>query len=127
MKPGTVAVIIAIVSAPVATLFALEQAQARGGGRAATTTSVTGGWTRRVSKSQMDDSKTVTFSLLANNEVSGWLVRKRPTLLARCKEGTTDLYVNLGFPAAVESGDTRTVRWRLDDAEATTEYWDEST
>jgi hypothetical protein len=75
----------------------------------------------------MDDSKTVVFSKPATSSIEGWLARGVPELLARCQEGETDVYVALGMPMAVESGDTRTVEVRVDGSAARTEYWNEST
>lgn len=75
----------------------------------------------------MDDSQTAVFMLDANNVIRGWMKSSRPTLLARCKEGDLDLYVDWGLAVNVESGDTRTVRVRFDDDAATSEQWDEST
>src|SRR3990167_544051 len=87
----------------------------------------TSSWVRSVSRSAMDDSKTVSYRIGATGQIIGWLARAQPVLIARCQEGETDVYVRLGMPLMVESGDTRTIRIRIDDEPAKTEFWSQST
>ncbi len=77
----------------------------------------------------MDDSQGVTFSLSADNEIAGWLARETPTLIVRCRENATAVYIVTGMAASVESGDLQghTVRVRFDDASAQRQRWTEST
>jgi type VI secretion system protein VasI len=79
--------------------------------------------------SAMDDTPTVAYSLEAENEISGWLVRKRPTLIVRCRERKTDVYVTSGMSAQPELGEyeRHTVRLRFDDEQATAQLWQQST
>lgn len=85
-------------------------------------------WTGGVAgKSPMDDTPTVVFRLRAENIVTGWLAKERPTLIARCQEKQTDVYVVLGMQVAVERGDSRTVRVRWDNEPAQEESWNVST
>ena len=67
--------------------------------------------------SPMDDSPTVVFRLRAENDIEGWLAKKRPTLIVRCLERKTDVYVVTGMAAQPESGHFQeaTVQIRLDD------------
>jgi hypothetical protein len=79
--------------------------------------------------SPMDDSPTVVFNLRAENEIEGWLTKKRPTLIVRCRERKTDVYVVTGMAAQPESGHFQeaTVQIRFDDSTAFQEQWGEST
>jgi hypothetical protein len=77
----------------------------------------------------MDDSKGVVFQLEAENEVSGWLHRQRPTLVLRCQEGKPEAYMVTGMSSSVESGDLErhTVGVRFDEAKAQSQMWGQST
>ena len=88
-----------------------------------------GKWTQSQDTSVMDDSKGVTFFLAGEGEIVGWLQRKTPSLVVRCKEKKTDVYMVTGMSASVESGDLdgHTVRVRFDDAAAQRQRWSEST
>jgi hypothetical protein len=82
----------------------------------------TGRWVTRKSFSKMDDSKTVTLSLDANNSISAWPSKTvTPTLLVRCQEGKVDVYVRTGVNPMVESDnlDGATVLLRFDKEPAT--------
>jgi hypothetical protein len=94
-----------------------------------TKTDVAQGWTMSEDVSAMDGSKTIVLGLDAVGEVKGWLESTKPTLVIRCKEKKTDLYVNTGTRANVEYGmtDSAHVRVRFDDAESEKEVWNEST
>jgi len=92
-------------------------------------------WQTSESRSQMDDSKTVVLSLDSDDQIQGPLGAVRPSLVVRCQEKKTAAYVAIGMAASVEAygefstapEDSHTVRTRLDDANARTEYWYEST
>jgi type VI secretion system protein VasI len=78
----------------------------------------------------MDDSKTITLSLDSGNVIQGPVGPSRPTLVIRCKENKTDVYVVTGMAASVEddnlsdiSPNHHTVRLRLDQASPQTAYW----
>jgi len=88
-----------------------------------------GKWTEARQASQMDDTQGVTFHLEAENSVEGWLKRGKPSLIVRCREKRTDVYMVTGMPASVESGDLdgHTVRVRFDDMPAQQQRWSEST
>jgi len=77
--------------------------------------------------SPMDGSKTVVLALDADNQVQGWIKSTTPTLIVRCKEKATEVFVWTGTSANVEGGsDEHTVRLRLDENTPTTEHWSES-
>lgn len=87
-------------------------------------------WQEEIGKSQMDGSKTVTLSLDGNEEIRGWIGSHRPTLILRCMEHKTELYIDVGTAASVESGDLydgHTVRLRIDQRPSFSEKWSEST
>jgi type VI secretion system VasI family protein len=86
-------------------------------------------WIRIDDKSTMDDTVGVMFSLEAENEISGWLESKRPRLIIRCYEKSTNAYIVTGMQASVESGnlDSHTVVVRFDDQKALKQEWSEST
>lgn len=91
-------------------------------------------WQTSESHSQMDDSKTVVLALDSEDKIQGPLGPVRPSLIVRCEEKRTSVYVVTGMAARVEEDieggprDFHTVRTRLDDAPASTEpYWSEST
>jgi len=90
-------------------------------------------WHVTEEQSPMDDSKTVVLALDSDDEIQGPLGSVRPTLIVRCKEKRTAMYVVTGMATAVETSEfatetgSHTVRIRLDDAQAGTEYWYEST
>lgn len=86
-------------------------------------------WIRSDSVSQLDDSKGVTYAVAAHAEVEVWLRSHRPTLLVRCRENETDVFMTTGGAATVESGDLEghTVRVRYDDGQAQNQRWTEST
>lgn len=62
-------------------------------------------WKIHAEESPIDDSKTVTLSLDAEEDVSGWPDRRvRPRLVVRHKEGQIDLYVVTGLATHPEGG-----------------------
>lgn len=65
------------------------------------------GWTKEVTVSKMDDSRTVILTRRANQTVQGWPGKiVTPRLLLRCKEGGLEAYVATGMAPAVEYGDS---------------------
>lgn len=88
------------------------------------------GWQVSIDTSPMDDSRTVILSLVANESIRAWPSETHtPTLMIRCKEHETDLYVVNGAQPNVEYGETdaATVRLRLDSAAAYSQLWNKST
>ena len=79
-------------------------------------------------RSAFDDSPTIIFTLQAEAEFQGWLERHRAALLVRCRENRTEVFINTGTAASVESGnlDRHAVRIRFDQNEAFTQRWSES-
>ncbi len=90
-------------------------------------------WHLTESHSPMDDSKTEVLLVDAEEQIHGPLGAITPTLIVRCKEKKTDVYVETGMAASIEEGidggptDFHKVRLRLDDRPATYESWGEST
>lgn len=85
-------------------------------------------WQRTEAKSEMDDSKTIVLKLSAETPIAGWLTKSVvPSLIIRCKEKRTDLYIVTDMAANPERGDGFSVRLRLDSKEAVRETWSEST
>ena len=91
----------------------------------------TGGkWTASQSTSEMDDSKGVSLHLDADNEIQGWIAKNRPTLIVRCRENRTQVYVITGMASSIETSDdleAHTVRVRIDDRAAERQRWTDST
>jgi len=84
----------------------------------------TGKWKVTKKRSPMDDSSTVVLSLPAENIIQGWLRRERPTLMIRCQEGDTDVFIHAGTPADVENADDRyTVEVRVDKYRSFKDSW----
>jgi hypothetical protein len=65
-----------------------------------------GKWEEFGGSSAMDDSKSVSFQLKAEDAITGWLKKETPTLVVRCQERRTDVYLVTGMSASVEYGDT---------------------
>jgi type VI secretion system protein VasI len=90
-------------------------------------------WNVSDDHSPMDDSKTVVLSLDSDDKIDGPLGPKQPTLIIRCQEGKTEVYAHTGMAASVEEDFeggpiyTHTVKIRLDQGDAVTEHWGEST
>jgi type VI secretion system protein VasI len=89
-----------------------------------------GSWTVNESSSPMDDSRTVTLHLSADGSYTSWTNDEHtPSLIIRCKENQTDLFVVNGTAANPELGHFQeaTVRLRIDNAKPYSELWSEST
>jgi len=91
------------------------------------------GWHLAESRSPMDDSRTVVLSLDSRDLVRGPLGDKRPTLIIRCSQKQTKVYVVTHMAATIEEGldggpsAFHKVGLRLDDRPARYESWGEST
>lgn len=84
-------------------------------------------WHVTVDKSPMDDSKSVALTLDSEDEVQGPLGKVRPSLIVRCQEKKTDVYITTGMAANMEADGEHVVGIRLDDGAARHENWSEST
>jgi type VI secretion system protein VasI len=90
-------------------------------------------WQISEKRSPMDDSKTVVLSLDADNDIHGPLGEKRPTLIVRCQQKKTQIYVVTGMAASVEEdydggpSAGHKVGLRLDQNPPRYETWGEST
>ena len=90
-------------------------------------------WQISESRPQMDDSKTVVLALDSDDEIHGPLGAVRPSLIIRCEEKKTSVYVMTGMAANLETdsdggpSDDHKVRIRLDDNSANYASWLEST
>jgi hypothetical protein len=92
-------------------------------------TSTEPSWRVNEDTSAMDDSSTVTLHLDAMDSIRAWPGENHtPTLIVRCKENQTDVYIVNGASPAIEYGiDGATVRLRLDSAPAFSGEWGKST
>jgi hypothetical protein len=74
-----------------------------------------------------DGSRTITFELAAMHEVPVWRNRARPRLAVRCLSRATEVFVENGSAASIESetGD-HTVRVQFDDDPEMVQQWSES-
>ena len=76
-------------------------------------------WETTFTQSSFDDSQTVIVSLKAENKIKGFLESSLPKLIFRCKEGSIDIYINVGMQQNVEHDfENSTVRIRYDKAPA---------
>lgn len=95
-------------------------------------TSPTDKWHVTEEQSPMDDSKTVVLALDSDDMVQGPLGAVRPSLIVRCKEKKTAVYVVTGMATSVEEdfdGGPRlshTVGIRLNEEASTYHDWYES-
>lgn len=86
-------------------------------------------WAMDEDTSEMDGSATVVLTALADADIQGWSTSVRPSLIVRCREGKTDVYVATGVQANPEYGHYQevTVRYRLDESSPRRQLWNEST
>jgi type VI secretion system protein VasI len=90
-------------------------------------------WSVNTSRSPIDDSNTVVLSLDSENLIQGPLGSVKPTLIVRCKERKTDVYVVTRMAARIEEDEEggpsnyHKVRIRIDDGVASSESWTEAT
>lgn len=87
----------------------------------------TGSWRR--GDATMDGAPSVSYRLDSPQKVSDWLGEiATPTLVVRCHERRTEVYVATSLMSAEESmGDLHAVKVRYDDQPVTDERWSEST
>lgn len=86
-------------------------------------------WQVSYDVSKMDDSKTIIMAVNAENTIQAWLAEPRPTLIIRCQEKKTDLFINVGAQINPEYGlsNEATVKLRLDDKKPFQQTWGLST
>jgi hypothetical protein len=86
-------------------------------------------WQISEEKSPMDDTAAVTLSLEAKQGIRAWPGELHtPTLIIRCREKRTSVYVVNGASPNIEHGvDGATVRLRLDSMPAFSQEWAKST
>ena len=71
--------------------------------------------------------RSVAYELDANQQVRVWTTHVRPTLVVRCLNRKTEVFVFTETPAKLESADgTHTVKLTFDDAAGTDERWPDS-
>lgn len=73
-------------------------------------------WDEEIEVSRMEDSKNVYLTLSANDTYNDWVNNAtRPKMLFRCKEGKTDLILNIGSPfePTIDYG-VQTIKLRFD-------------
>jgi hypothetical protein len=130
LKKVGLAIAVALIVISALGWFALSRSS---NGTTAETQGPADNWHVREDHSQMDDTKTAVLSMDSDDEIEGPLGRSKPTLIVRCKEGKTQVYIDTGMAASVEEDFeggpiyTHTVRIRLDQSDAVTEHWSEST
>lgn len=89
-------------------------------------------WQVTEERSPMDDSQTVVLTLESENVVQGPLGAVKPSLIVRCQQKKTAVYVVTGMAASIEEGveggpsDFHKVGLRLDDGPASYGSWGES-
>jgi type VI secretion system protein VasI len=111
----------------------IASSSSRGPESASAVASPTDKWHLAESHSPMDDSKTEVLRVDAEEQIHGPLGAITPSLVLRCKEKKTDVYIETGMAASIEEGidggpsDFHKVRLRLDDIPASYESWGEST
>jgi predicted Ser/Thr protein kinase len=90
---------------------------------------VPGGWHVDEERSEMDGSPTVMLGLDSNDRVQGWLESVRPTLVIRCLEHKTSVYVVTGMGAQPVAGeyDQHPVELRFNEGKPITQWWRQST
>lgn len=71
-----------------------------------------------------DGSRTISFSLQAENEVRVWMKSVRPVLAVRCLAGNTEVFVITNWAASIEpTAELHTVHLSFDDGPAVAEQW----
>lgn len=79
-----------------------------------------GKWTVNTKTSPIDDSSNVFVFLNAEQPIKGWISEITPTLIMRCAENKTEIFIRTGVQADVEYGSTgmATVTLRFDKEKA---------
>ena len=83
-----------------------------------------GKWVVRTKKSPIDDSINVMLAVRAEREVRSGYRTATPTLVIRCSEGKTNVYITWSLYLGIGTTEMLT---RLDKEAATTDTWDIST
>jgi len=88
-----------------------------------------GGWQVDEQRSEMDGSPTVILSLDSPDSVEGWLESAKPSLVIRCLEHKTSVYIVTGMGAQPVQGayDEYSVEVRFDEEKPATQWWTQST
>jgi hypothetical protein len=74
-----------------------------------------------------DGTKTIAFEVAATHDVTVWMSRARPVLVARCLARKTEVFVVLGTSANYEQDSfNRTVRLQWDDGPEAVQQWQAS-
>lgn len=81
-------------------------------------------WDISFARSEMDDTLKVTMSVQALEPIEKKGGVKRPTLIIRCSENSTDLYINYNI---FLNTDSIKVEYRLDDEKSIKTRWNTST
>lgn len=89
-----------------------------------TTTKGNGNWSARIEKSPIDDSENVILSVSSDNTIKSGYNIVNPTLIVRCSENVTNVYIAWDLYLGINSTDMTT---RFDDEKATTRTWSIST
>ena len=86
-------------------------------------------WNVTRGASSMDDTPSISVSKDANNSSQAWLEKVTPTLIIRCRENKTDVIFATGTNFHTEYGEynNASIRYRIDDKKAQSQYWGEST
>ncbi|MCB9964942.1 MAG: hypothetical protein H6855_02525 [Rhodospirillales bacterium] len=86
-------------------------------------------WSVNRSQSKMDDTASISVAKEAKNSVQAWLKQVTPVLVIRCRENTTDVIFNAqsSFTPVYGEYDKASIRYRIDDKKAVSQYWGEST
>ncbi|WP_435641759.1 type VI secretion system-associated protein TagO [Micavibrio aeruginosavorus] len=86
-------------------------------------------WSVSKDQSQMDDTPSITISRKSENSVKSWLDEVTPTLVIRCQENTTDVIFQAesNFTPVYGEYGKASIRVRIDDKTANSQYWNEST
>lgn len=89
---------------------------------------LTGKWIVRKERSPIDDSRRVILMRDAKGPASGGLMRKHPTLVLRCNENETKLYISFGFRIGsyLDEGPAP-ITYRIGDFPAVDARWSPST
>ena len=89
-----------------------------------------GVWQVEEERSKMDGSPTVILGLRSTDTVHGWLETATPTLVVRCQEHKTSVYIVTGMaaqPGEGASSDAYPIELRFDEEKPTTQWWGQST
>ena len=125
VTPTNVSAVVAVIEKPTATLTPLSTETIAPTNTTTFTstphptpviTTDTGKWKSDTTRSELDNTTTTILRLDAENQVSGSTISSKPTLILRCKNRQTEVYVAAGMQLK-EDYDTHTtpIRMKLDD------------